>query len=661
MAFKINLFSAVVGCLGLVCLYGTAIQLLALLEPGENLSRFTGPALLPAGILAFSTPFWFHSLIAEVYTLHVFFTCGIIFLLLWWRQKDDLRFLFLAALVYGLSAGNHPTVALYLPAILVLFFCWNKKHTARNLTFSIVFFLLGLSVYTYLPLRSLAEPSMDWGNPETLSGFVYQVTDQKDAATHFSFLRETAGNDSASGGISAFSKVADGSARIGKIAVRLLEDLNTSLLPVSALGFLAGGVVCFRKNRPVFFFLLTVVALNSAFFTSWRRESFLPSYVVACLLTSIFLYTVLLKSSENPAIQNDSEPTRIRWRGIALAVLIFLIPWMAATRFYKVDRSGLYFGETLLKRVFLSLEERSLFVPGISWFNFFYHQDVTRLREDVSAVKAWDFLNPNPPSILTRKRYPDIKLPIVSKYRFDSREASRIYLMDFFRLNEQERPILIEQNEVFLTEFDLAGRVTPAKNILLKYSSDGTNGFGETSPDKAFNEFEDLLQEEGRKPGLLRDWGWTTKVSFYLVSFARYYHDRRLFPQERQALNLAHEALGHPERDYLPRMIDNLILDGKIEDARKQWKLMLKQFPNHYWTYLGKGLLLRAEKNFEESLLAIQKAVELNPTHFRMRLELATAYRLTGDIDSEKRAFKETLERARNLTEIKFLRQRMTH
>ena len=33
------------------------------------------------------------------------------------------------------------------------------------------FFLLGLSVYLYLPVRSLKNPQLDWGNPENLHNF----------------------------------------------------------------------------------------------------------------------------------------------------------------------------------------------------------------------------------------------------------------------------------------------------------------------------------------------------------------------------------------------------------------------------------------------------------------------------------------------------------
>ena len=91
-----------------------------MLYPGADEAGFFWPSILPAGFLAVSFPFWLHSLIAEVYTLHAFFVCVMILLMVLWKQKVDVRYLYAMALVFGLSAGNHATVALFLPEVLAL-------------------------------------------------------------------------------------------------------------------------------------------------------------------------------------------------------------------------------------------------------------------------------------------------------------------------------------------------------------------------------------------------------------------------------------------------------------------------------------------------------------------------------------------------------------
>ena len=149
IAFRVNLFSALFACMTLSVLYLSAIEIIKIFFPESDSESRIGPALPPPALLAFSSPFWFNSLIAEVYTLHSFCTVLIIYLLLLWKSNNDSRFLFLAALCFGLSAGNHGTVAFYLPAILVLFFGWEKRHKIKNLGITILFFKLdSLSTFT---------------------------------------------------------------------------------------------------------------------------------------------------------------------------------------------------------------------------------------------------------------------------------------------------------------------------------------------------------------------------------------------------------------------------------------------------------------------------------------------------------------------------------
>ncbi|MDH5400710.1 MAG: DUF2723 domain-containing protein, partial [Cyclobacteriaceae bacterium] len=178
--FKVNLFSSLMGCLALLVLYMTSVAFLRVLAgSGDSGSSFLWPSLLPVGFLAFCVPFWGNTMLAEVYTLHTLFTVVMILCLLKWKEKEDVRFLYSAALIYGLSAGNHGTVAFYLPAILILFFFWCRQDRWKHLSLCALFFLWGFSVYLYLPIRSLTEPTFDWGNPETLQGFLFQVTDRK--------------------------------------------------------------------------------------------------------------------------------------------------------------------------------------------------------------------------------------------------------------------------------------------------------------------------------------------------------------------------------------------------------------------------------------------------------------------------------------------------
>jgi len=84
-----------------------------------------------------------------------------------------------AAFLYGLSLGGHwMTMAVYGPGLALLgFLAFRKgKGDKRVLTQVGAFFLLGSSVYLYLPLRAVLEPAINWGYPARLNLFLDHLT-----------------------------------------------------------------------------------------------------------------------------------------------------------------------------------------------------------------------------------------------------------------------------------------------------------------------------------------------------------------------------------------------------------------------------------------------------------------------------------------------------
>ena len=109
LAWRINLFSAVLGALTVSCIY-LIVRLLA----GWRLAAVTA-----ALALAVAPLFWAFSIITELYVPSCAFLSGIILLLLLWRRSGKLPWLGAAALLGGLSLGVHPSVALAAPAVLM--------------------------------------------------------------------------------------------------------------------------------------------------------------------------------------------------------------------------------------------------------------------------------------------------------------------------------------------------------------------------------------------------------------------------------------------------------------------------------------------------------------------------------------------------------------
>lgn len=128
---------------------------------------------------AFSPLWWSQGVTNEVYGLHLLFL-SLIFLLLIRLEKGIERsksFVLLAYLV-GLSFTNHLQTVLLFPTFLLLFVARRKvwKFGLKTFLTAALLFLLGFSVYLYLPIRSSSGPLADWGATSQFDNFIRHIS-----------------------------------------------------------------------------------------------------------------------------------------------------------------------------------------------------------------------------------------------------------------------------------------------------------------------------------------------------------------------------------------------------------------------------------------------------------------------------------------------------
>jgi tetratricopeptide (TPR) repeat protein len=307
------------------------------------------------------------------------------------------------------------------------------------------------------------------------------------------------------------------------------------------------------------------------------------------------------------------------------------------SNYLKVDRSGSYFGETLLKKELLSIDNEGVLVAENSWFNMAYFRDVIRLRDDITLVKAADFLEPDPSSYLTPKRYPQLQLPDREKYKFGSLETAFNYMMAFFKSNSKTRPILIEQNWALFQRLPLAEELLPHRNLLLKFPSDKNDTSVLTHSIDGFNQYRNWIEEDLKEPGLQRESKWIQKVIRYLSSYADYFHSTKRYEEEREVLKVIYDFLGQRGADWHLKMVDNLVLDDNKEDARRLWEKMRESFPDKFQTLLAEGLLLKSEENYSAAIRSFNRASIVDPDAFRPYMEKTYVWIASGN--KEKTAF----------------------
>ncbi len=184
VAYRMNLLSAWSAALAVGLLYLVARMTL----PGEHEGVWA--SFVAALWLASSRIFWSQALITEVYAFNAFLFALLLLLCLQLNEQvldaksgalpshSLLRTTALTAWIYGLSLGNHLTIAFSAP--LVLWHGWQvykrRLLSARHWAAVAAASAVGLAVYAYLPLRAGREPLMNWGDPRTLHGLVWMVS-----------------------------------------------------------------------------------------------------------------------------------------------------------------------------------------------------------------------------------------------------------------------------------------------------------------------------------------------------------------------------------------------------------------------------------------------------------------------------------------------------
>jgi hypothetical protein len=225
--YRLNAFSAACSVAALALLYGLWRQ------AGLSLGGALFGTLLAAGVPAF-----FHNaLVTEVFALNTVFCLAV-----WGALRLGSGGFLLSSYLAGLGLGNHHTLALIFPGWLAalggLKGFWRGPggvSAPRRWLLASLLFLLGLSVYAFLSVRSRQEPPLDWGNPETPAGLAR------------TFLRKDYGTFSLSLGDQPPRDPANAFRQVG----RFLKGFAGQLSPVGAVLALAGLAALRKKSPPL--------------------------------------------------------------------------------------------------------------------------------------------------------------------------------------------------------------------------------------------------------------------------------------------------------------------------------------------------------------------------------------------------------------------------
>ena len=153
VAYRVNPISAVFASLTVSFIFLIIVEL----------TRNRAAALIGALTVAFSSTLWANANWADSYSLNAFSTTLVTWLLLRWRTTGQVWYLRLTVLAFGLSIGNHRLIVVPAPGILLFLWSARRRLSTGHWLHLAFLFLLGLSVYLYLPIRGSQGASAELG------------------------------------------------------------------------------------------------------------------------------------------------------------------------------------------------------------------------------------------------------------------------------------------------------------------------------------------------------------------------------------------------------------------------------------------------------------------------------------------------------------------
>jgi hypothetical protein len=388
---RLNVFSCLLTSLAV----GFLFKLILTVFRSANLFRFRGrkldrsinrafafSAFVTALIVGFSSTLWSQSVEIEVYALHALLIVLVLVLFIS-GLEDQLadvagisRRLLLFAFVLGLSFSNHMTTILLAPGFLYLYFValGFQRRSWTIIGMLIPFFVLGLSVYLYLPIRAASGPLMDWGHPVTLERFWWHVTGKQYQTWMF------AGWNVAAKQLNYF-----------------ITNFPTEFgWPVIAF-LLLGVVKIINRSRRLATFLLLLFVSCVVYSINFDIHEIDPYFILAYLVCAVFIASVLIRLSVWSFGKKQAQA------GIAVLLVCMSLPvFQVCNNRGDVDQSKNYRVRNFVHDVFAELEPHAVVFSSL-WDYFvspsYYYQVVRKERPDVVIIdrgllqnRSWYFI-----------------------------------------------------------------------------------------------------------------------------------------------------------------------------------------------------------------------------------------------------------------------------
>ncbi|MEN3013255.1 MAG: DUF2723 domain-containing protein [Endomicrobiia bacterium] len=617
-AYRVNVLSGIFSALTGIILFHLFNKFTFYILPKKENEKFFWLFFNYMTILCFSLSYlqWYLSVVSEMYTLNTLFATFMIFLTFLYYTIKNNKVIYLLFFIFGLGITNRLDLILYSPLILFILIDHSKFRIDKKVLMLLTLFLLGLSCYMYLPIRSSNEPLIDWNNPQKLDRFWASLTRK----THGSTL------DLISSGYKPFENFKDGMIFYFR---RTLENLGLiGIIPV-VLG------INLKSHFGISLFLSWF--LSSVYFI--YKANMPPNPHALAILEAHFLLPNLIVWVWF-ILGITYVYKKIKLKYFIFVAVSFILVFNIFKNHKKLNKRNNFYAYDYTVNILRTLPNKSIVVvkEDVQLFSLWYSKFVESKRKDVYVIAA-GLAGSSWYQEMTKRFFEDeiFLLPLTTSDNWSNFIDKNLKLgYKIFVTYDVELP---EIKNFILKPYGLVLRVLPfQENLLENFFTDFFFEFlyifrGDYTYNLEFDFFSSDLVEDYSK-SLLNSGHWLTKYKLYNSKKVENFYKHSIF------MNSVY-PYGYFELGYL-YYLKNLLKDSyiwykiaakKFEEyielayKYKAFKEVIDEIKSNTANcYLHLGVVAEKLNNLETSIEFYNRALYFNPYLADAYYNLAVVY-----------------------------------
>ncbi|MCX7910385.1 MAG: DUF2723 domain-containing protein [Endomicrobia bacterium] len=320
-------------------------------------------------ILCFSFGYlqWYLSLVSEMYTFNTFFASVIVLLTFMYHNLNK-KYIYLLFFIFALGITNRLDIVLFFPCIIFALIDYIKfKKSIKSLHLLLILFLIGISVYLYLPIRSSSQPFIDWNNPEQLNRFWASLTRKTHGSTLDLISSKYKTSENFSDGVKFyFSHILKNLGFIGILLVIFGLDISSYFGLSLFLSWLFSSMFfIYKANMPP----------NPHAFAILEAHFLLPNVVIwVWFMLGVFFvynrYSYVFK--------------------YLIVVILYILSFNILENYKKLNKRNNFYAYDYSINVLRTIPSKSIIVvkEDVQLFSLWYKSIVERNRKDVHIISA---------------------------------------------------------------------------------------------------------------------------------------------------------------------------------------------------------------------------------------------------------------------------------